>query len=244
MKITRGDRVLEVGSGAKPHKKSTVLCDKFLHDDSQRGGQKIFLGKLFVLADGEHLPFKNKSFDYSICAHILEHVENPINLAKELERVSKRGYIETPSIVWEKMQPFRKHHKWLIFETEHSLVLTRNTLYDPIFADLISHIIYGSKSIAILRKSMKNVLNVHFEWENRLEIQIDPPNYQHLLHAWLEKKIHTIENNLASELGYNQDKAYWEFLHNTLKFRRLDKIIRDIISIPIRRIYRRSKNSP
>lgn len=241
MKISPGDKVLEIGSGGNPHKKSTILCDKWLFDSSQRGGQKIYLGKPLIVADGEYLPFKNQSFDYSICIHVLEHVEDPARFATELTRVSSKGYIETPSIVWEKMQPFRKHHKWLVFESEKALVFKKNNYYDALFSELIKNIVYGSKSIAILRKSMKKILNVHFEWENSLNIQIEPPNYQHLLDAWIEKKIHTIKNNSACESGYKQDKTYSDFLYNTFKFRSLHKLLKDLIGISIKNVYRKNK---
>jgi len=67
LKISPGDKVLEIGSGGHPHKRSTIFFDKFLFDSSQHGGQKIFLGKSLIVADGEYHPFKNQSLDYSKC---------------------------------------------------------------------------------------------------------------------------------------------------------------------------------
>lgn len=43
------------------------------------------------------LPFEDKYFDFSICSHTLEDLENPQYLLQELLRVSKSGYIEVPS---------------------------------------------------------------------------------------------------------------------------------------------------
>ncbi len=77
MDIKKGDRVLEIGSGGDPDWHSTILCDKFISDNSQRGEKGIFKGKPLIAADGELLPFKDKSFDYVICRHVLEHVDNP-----------------------------------------------------------------------------------------------------------------------------------------------------------------------
>ncbi|RLI87607.1 MAG: hypothetical protein DRP01_01240 [Archaeoglobales archaeon] len=42
-----------------------------------------------IVADAHNLPFKDKSFDYAILAEILEHVENPKQVLKEAERVSR-----------------------------------------------------------------------------------------------------------------------------------------------------------
>ena len=97
--------VLEVGSGSAPMKRSTVLLDKFVCtiDIHRTNKQSInqFHGKPFILADGNKLPFKDKSFDTIICRHVIEHVDNPLEFLKELQRVGKKGYIEFPSIFCE-----------------------------------------------------------------------------------------------------------------------------------------------
>ena len=43
------------------------------------------------------LPFKDKEFDYVVCAHVIEHVNDPIFFKKEIERIGKSGYIELPT---------------------------------------------------------------------------------------------------------------------------------------------------
>jgi|TARA_B100001057_G_C22643317_1_gene869111 hypothetical protein len=45
----------------------------------------------------EKLPFKDKEFDYVICAHVIEHVNDPISFKTEIQRVGKAGYIELPT---------------------------------------------------------------------------------------------------------------------------------------------------
>ncbi len=88
LKIGPTDRVLEIGSGNRPRKRSNVLCDKFVADNTERsGGDNIVIDvRPFVVADGLALPFKDKSFDYVISSHILEHVDDPHGFVKELTR--------------------------------------------------------------------------------------------------------------------------------------------------------------
>ena len=69
-------------------------------------------------------PFEDKYFDYSICSHTLEDLRDPLYVCSELIRVSKRGYIEVPSRVYEACRGLEddrmvglSHHYWLI-ETE------------------------------------------------------------------------------------------------------------------------------
>ena len=45
----------------------------------------------------ERLPFNDKEFDYVICSHVLEHVNDPVFLKNEIERIGKSGYLELPT---------------------------------------------------------------------------------------------------------------------------------------------------
>ncbi len=78
MNIHPSDLVLEVGSGNNPNPRSDILVDRYLYDNGQRaGGFRIVVDRPFIIADGYKLPFKDKTFDYVICSHILEHMEDP-----------------------------------------------------------------------------------------------------------------------------------------------------------------------
>jgi SAM-dependent methyltransferase len=68
-------------------------------DDSQRAGA-LRVGEKVEFRPGvlEDIPFKDGAkFDYLYLSHVLEHTPSPEKAAKEINRVSKRGYIETPS---------------------------------------------------------------------------------------------------------------------------------------------------
>src|SRR5262245_53539410 len=100
MRIRASDFVLEIGSGHHPRREAHVLCDRFIEEDVERGG-KIVHDRLLVQADAQALPFADQSFDYIIAAQVLEHVEDPEQMLRELMRVGRRGYIETPSEIAE-----------------------------------------------------------------------------------------------------------------------------------------------
>ena len=49
--------------------------------------------------DIHKMPFKENSFDFILCNHVLEHVENDINALKEIKRVLKKnakGIVQVP----------------------------------------------------------------------------------------------------------------------------------------------------
>ena len=110
LKIRKDDIVLEIGPGGKPHFRSNVICDKFHKDNTERSEDPLKKGGAFlVLGDAENLPFKDKSFDYVIASHLLEHLYHPDYFFNEIIRVGKAGYIETPTIISEKIKSIKYH---------------------------------------------------------------------------------------------------------------------------------------
>jgi SAM-dependent methyltransferase len=90
------------------------------------------VGRPFVIGDVQRLPFATASFDFVICAHVLEHVEDPTAAVAELTRVGRRGYIETPSAEWERVAGF-PFHRWMVSERDGRLVFRRKhrPIHDP-----------------------------------------------------------------------------------------------------------------
>jgi SAM-dependent methyltransferase len=121
MQIGPDDLVLDVGSGGGPNPRANVLCDKFVSDGAERHGNVLISDRPLVVGDVERLPFADKAFDYVICAHLLEHVGDPAAAIAELQRVARRGYIETPSAEWEKLAGF-SFHRWLVSHVDGRLV--------------------------------------------------------------------------------------------------------------------------
>jgi hypothetical protein len=101
LSIRHGDLVLDVGSGHDPHPLAAVLVDRYPEDSTHRYGYPLVADRPVIVADISNLPFGDGTFDYAIASHVLEHTEDPLAAATELSRVSRRGYVETPSELWE-----------------------------------------------------------------------------------------------------------------------------------------------
>lgn len=84
------DNILDVGCGTTPFEKATHLID---FNDYSHKDKIVFKIDL----DFEKIPYGDKFFNYIFCRHLLEDIQNPINAFSEMVRVSKLGYIETPS---------------------------------------------------------------------------------------------------------------------------------------------------
>lgn len=100
--------MLEVGSGGNPYPRSNVLVDAY-EETRERFWEPLIRDRLTVLSFAENLPFKDKSFDYVIAAHVLEHTPHPEKFLAELQRVARAGYIETPDAFMERINPYKDH---------------------------------------------------------------------------------------------------------------------------------------
>lgn len=177
--IGKTDRVLEVGCGHNPHFRSNVIVDKFIDSNFHRSGDiKVLRDQVFLCADGEDLPFKDNEFDYAICNQVLEHVENPIQFIKEQSRVSKKGYIEVPSLMGEYLFP-KKSHKWLILEIDGKLILMDkkevNFQSSLDLGELFLHYLPSqSLGYKIMQYTHGDVETIRYEWEGEIEILVNP----------------------------------------------------------------------
>ena len=98
-------KVLEYGSGD-----GSIL--KYLNDNSEiqslygaeisesgilsAKGKSITKLEEVINFDGYQLPYKNKEFDMVYCSHVIEHVEYPRALLREIKRVADFMIIEIP----------------------------------------------------------------------------------------------------------------------------------------------------
>lgn len=120
-----GRRILDIGSGHRPHRDATHLLELYLTDDTERGKRLKVLGKALIQGNVEALPFKDKSFDYAYTCHVLEHVTNPERACAEVMRVARAGYIETPDPFYEQGYNYPSieqrgwsYHRWFVWVNE------------------------------------------------------------------------------------------------------------------------------
>jgi len=145
--IKEEDRVLDVGGWWKPFKRADSVVD-WKPYDTRGGGGSIGTGLEQFSRDtwfqmdvcSSPLPFPDKCFDFVVCSQTLEDLKDPVRVCKELVRVGKRGYIETPSI-WIECQfgidapdespgyPGYQQHRWLVDYKDSSLVFLPKLAY-------------------------------------------------------------------------------------------------------------------
>ena len=123
--VKDGAKVLEIGPGHLPFSKATDFCGWTMEEKGRLQNYKI------ADASSEMLPYKDKEFDFVYCRHVIEDLWNPVNCLKEISRIAKEGYIETPSALCEmakdvdggKNVPWRgyNHHRYIVWNDSNVL---------------------------------------------------------------------------------------------------------------------------
>ena len=121
--VSKDALVLEVGSGGNPYPRSNVLLDAF-ETTRERHWVPLTSDRPTVLGFVENLPFKDKSFDYVIASHVLEHSKDPVKFLSELQRVAKAGYIEVPDAFLERVNPYKDHRLEITIRNDQ-LIITK-----------------------------------------------------------------------------------------------------------------------
>jgi len=121
--------VLDIGGAAAPLKRANHIIDYISYEQinwsQAKGGDQVYFNKntytQFDICSRKEWPFDDKFFDFSYCSHVLEDIRDPLWVCSEIIRVSKSGYIEVPSRIYESMFKIdsrffagASHHRWII----------------------------------------------------------------------------------------------------------------------------------
>jgi Methyltransferase domain len=172
--IEPGMRILDIGSGGDPFPPASFLVERHLQPVF-RSESLVTNDKPLVVADIHALPFPAKSFDFIYSAHVLEVVEDPIQACKELMRVGKRGYIETPTAGKDALFGWARNlQKWHVvaiasnlcfFEySDRQLMGVNSTVWRELMFDKWQH------PIQDMFWNNQDVFNVMFQWTDRFSV--------------------------------------------------------------------------
>ena len=153
--------ILDIGCGYTAHPKATIICDVQNLAD-------YYPDKKFIQLTEKKLPFKDNQFDFVISSHVIEHVEDVSFFISELERISKKGYIELPTKLEDNLVFENKtdHIWWFTYDDTNNLIIAskRNQLLDPFITVAMAK---------IFEKIFRESLVIELAWEERIEYKID-----------------------------------------------------------------------
>ena len=182
-------KILDVGCGYGANEFANTICD--VQDLS-----KFYKDKNFIKLENKQLPFKDNEFDFVIASHVLEHVKDFKFFINELERVSKKGYIELPTKLEDNLVFENKNdHLWhMDFDDVNSKLLISNKLQyiEPILT---------VSMIQNLRENFKSSLVLELYWEDKIDYDfvennqnIKKHNLLNLFRKFISKKLRSIYN--------------------------------------------------
>ncbi len=148
--------ILDIGCGYNASKFAKVICD--VQDLSNH-----YQYKKFIRLKEKKLPFKDKEFDFVVASHVMEHVEDIDFFIKELERVSKKGYIELPTMFEDNLVfENKKDHLWHMDfdDVDSKLLISKKVQYfEPVLT---------VSTIKKLNEIFRTSLVLELIWEDRI----------------------------------------------------------------------------
>jgi len=167
------DLVLDVGSGDNPHPAADVLLERYL--EPKHRWSRMVVDRPTVLANACKMPFRDKTFDYVIAFHVLEHVDDPAAFLLELQRVSKAGYIETPNALFERLIPY-DIHLLEVMNIDETLVIHKkeSARPDPFLNEL--EITKHSPTWNQFFYGNPNLFHVRYFWTGNIRFKVINPD--------------------------------------------------------------------
>ena len=179
-------KVLDIGCGYTANEYANTICD--VQDLSN-----FYKDKEFIKLNDKNLPFEDNHFDFVIASHVIEHVEDIKFFISELERVSKKGYIELPTklednLVFEN----KKDHLWHMEfdDVNFKLLISKKVqILEPVLT---------VSMLKKLRENFKSSLVLELYWENKIDYDYIENEITNkislitLLRKFFSKKIRTI----------------------------------------------------
>ncbi len=175
--IQPGDRVLEIGPGSHPYHRSDVFLELRYEKVEERTAQfghtqQLDTQKEVVFYDGRVFPFADQTFDYIICSHVLEHVEDVEAFLAEIFRVGRKGYLEYPLAYYDYLYNFEVHLNLLKFDYPVLRYMKKNETSLDTFKPIQTFFLESlNKGYASLIENLLPEFMEGFEWDKPFEIK-------------------------------------------------------------------------
>jgi ubiquinone/menaquinone biosynthesis C-methylase UbiE len=188
--------ILDIGCGYTANSYANVVAD--VQDLSS-----FYKNKKFIKINNKKLPFKDNEFDFVVTSHVIEHVEDFEFFIKEIERVSKQGYIELPTRLGDNLvfENLIEHIWWFKYDDEMNLLLAsrKNQIIEPFITVSTS-----KKLDLIFRESFV----LELLWEKKIDFIIDNNigmistpkiNFKNLIKKYFSKKFRQFLTSFKSK---------------------------------------------
>ena len=153
--------ILDIGCGYTANKNAKIVADT-------QDLSNFYKDKKFIRITKKKLPFRDNEFDFVITSHVIEHVDDFQFFIKEIERISKQGYIELPTRLGDNLviENLKDHIWWFKYDDDLNLLIVskKNQILEPFI-----NVSTAKKFESIFRES----LVMELLWENKIDYKVD-----------------------------------------------------------------------
>ena len=187
---------LDIGCGYTANEYAKIVADT-------QDLANFYKDKKFIKITEKKLPFKDNEFDFVITSHVIEHVEDFQFFIKEIERISKQGYVELPTRLGDNLvvENLKDHIWWFKYDDELKLltVSKKNQILEPFI-----NVSTAKKLESIFKES----LVMELMWENKIDYKLDDDlekkteskiSFIYLIKKYFSKKIRGSLSRLMSK---------------------------------------------
>jgi len=186
LKENKNWNILDIGCGYTANPYANVVADA-------QDLSSFYKKKKFIKINSKKLPFNDNEFDFVVTSHVIEHVEDFEFFIKEIERISKQGYIELPTRLADNLvfENLIEHIWWFKYDDETNLLLAskKNQIIEPFIT------VSTSKKLDLI---FRESLVLELFWENKIDFKIDVDlemnstlkiNFKSLIKKYFSKKL-------------------------------------------------------
>lgn len=239
--IGEKDRVLEIGPGGTPHPRADEFLDidpEMFKDEkealSQRGSAPILkTNKRITYYNGNKFPFTNNEFDYVIASHVLEHVNDVELFIKEIQRISPKGYVEYPTVVYDYLYNFDVHLNFLHYHNGFIYMMKKNKTSLDDFKG-INNLLQKtlSQGYSDIVDDLKDIMFEGFEWSKEHPLKIRYTNKLSILLP--DQKID--KKKIINYVDKNEIVVEKVLISNNIRKISTKEILYEIAKRPLRKI--------
>lgn len=180
--IGNSQQVVDIGGGDAHFSRADVVTDAFPDMNAHRSGRAINMSpnskSKFVECFAENLPFADHEFDFAYSRSVFEHTVDPAAACREIMRVARRGYIETPTPLAEYLGG-HPTHRWIIHIEANEygkpvLVFKRKPFIRAPFSYLLRAPFFQDLDFNFRWEwQYRNIVATQFAWEGSFEFRVD-----------------------------------------------------------------------
>ena len=186
--------VLDIGCGYTANKHATIVADA-------KDLSNFYKDKKFIKITDKKLPFKDNEFNFVVTSHVIEHIKDFQFFIKEIERISKQGYIELPTRLGDNLvfENLKDHIWWFKYDDESNLLIAsdKNQVLEPFVT-----VSTAKKLESLFRES----LVLELLWENKIDYKFDNNqeekpkptiSFTHIIKKYFSKRIRRFFSRLS-----------------------------------------------